>query len=95
MKSKPTHTHTPQRHKTNMVANYFHPSKKGIAMMSNSTRKVALLNMLQHEPLIKQTKKTSTSIEHTASMAAATVAAEYPKGDKNPAFRSFSYIMAS
>ena len=28
-------------------------------------------------------------------MAAATVAVEYPNGDKNPAFLSFSYFIAS
>ncbi len=39
--------------------------------------------------------KNYTSIEQTASTAAAIVAAEYPKGDRNPAFRSFSYLIAS
>jgi hypothetical protein len=39
--------------------------------------------------------KIITSIEHTALIAAAIGAAEYPKGDRNPAFRSFSYTIAS
>lgn len=36
-----------------------------------------------------------TSIDCTASTAAATIAAEYPNGDRKPAFRSFSYLIAS
>lgn len=36
-----------------------------------------------------------TSIEHTASVAAVTVEAEYPNGEINPAFLSFSYSIAS
>lgn len=34
-------------------------------------------------------------MEHTALIAVATVAAEYPKGEKNPAFDSFPYFIAS
>lgn len=36
-----------------------------------------------------------TSIEQTVSTAAAIEAAEYPKGERNPPFRSFSYLIAS
>jgi hypothetical protein len=39
--------------------------------------------------------KQPTSIEHTVSAEAETVAVEYPKGDRNPAFRSFSYLIDS
>lgn len=82
-----------------MVPNDFHAlTKKRYShdVKYLCTRKALhLSNILQRESPIKQTEKTSTSIEHTASIAAATVAAEYPKGDKNPAFRSFSYIIAS
>lgn len=34
-------------------------------------------------------------MEHMASTEAPTVGAEYPKGDMKPAFRSFSYLIAS
>lgn len=34
-------------------------------------------------------------MEDTVLIAAAAVVVEYPNGDKNPPFRSFSYLIAS
>lgn len=44
---------------------------------------------------VSQVNVPITSIEHTALIAAVTVDVEYPNGDRNPAFRSFSYLIAS
>lgn len=51
--------------------------------------------MHQYKSYVSQVNNPHTSTEHTAFMAAATVVVEYPNGDKNPAFRSFSYLIAS
>lgn len=60
---------------------------------------IQLICSRAHRSTEKQTVQNrldkNTSIEATVLIAAATVAAEYPNGDKNPPFRSFSYLIAS